>query len=50
MNLFSLKWKWKLQYTKRLKVIPDQSLAFLEYKFYDPDRNELDMKEEQEIK
>jgi ribonuclease G len=49
-GLFSLKWKWKLKYTKQLKVIPDQSLAFLEYRFYDPDRNELDMKEEKEIK
>jgi ribonuclease G len=47
---FSLKWKWKLKYSLRLKVIPDQSLAFLEYRFYDPDRNELDMKEEKEIK
>jgi ribonuclease G len=49
-GIFSLKWKWKLKYTRQLKVIPDQSLSFLEYKFYDPDRNELDMKEEKEIK
>jgi ribonuclease G len=49
-GIFSLKWKWKLKYTRKLKVIPDQNLAFLEYKFYDPDRNELDMKEEKETK
>jgi ribonuclease G len=49
-GIFSLKWKWNLKYTRKLKVIPDKSLAFLEYKFYDPDRNELDMKEEKEIK
>ncbi|MDR2388286.1 MAG: Rne/Rng family ribonuclease [Tannerellaceae bacterium] len=49
-GIFSLKWTWKLKYTWKLKVIPDQNLAFLEYRFYDPDRNELDMKEEKEIK
>ena len=49
-GLFSLKYKWKSKYTRKLKIIPDQSLAFLEYKFYDEDKNELDMKEEVEIK
>lgn len=49
-GLYSLKWKWRLNYTLGLRVIPDQSLAFLEYKFYDNDRNELDMKEEIEMK
>ena len=32
------------------KVIPNQSLGFLEYKFIDSDKNELDMMEEKEIK
>ena len=41
--------KWKMKYTHQLKVVPDQSLAFLEYKFYDQDKNELDMQEEKEI-
>ncbi len=49
-GLFSLKWKWRTKYSFRFKIIPDQSLALLEYKFFDRDRNELDMKEEQEIK
>jgi ribonuclease G len=49
-GLFSLQWKWKLKYSRSLKVIPDQSLAFLEYKFIDSEKNELDMKEEMEIK
>ncbi|MDR2119215.1 MAG: Rne/Rng family ribonuclease [Tannerellaceae bacterium] len=49
-GIFSLKWKWKLKYSKSLKVIPDQNLSFLEYRFFDPDRNEFDMKEEKEIK
>jgi ribonuclease G len=49
-GVFSLTWKWKLKYARGLTVIPNQSLAFLEYKFYDSDKNELDMKEEMEIK
>lgn len=48
-GFYSLSRQWKLKYTYRLKVIPDQSLAFLEYKFFDSDKNELDMKEEMEI-
>ncbi|WP_102406427.1 Rne/Rng family ribonuclease [Parabacteroides bouchesdurhonensis] len=49
-GLYPLSWKWKFKYTRGLKVIPNQSLAFLEYRFYDEDKNELDMKEEKEIK
>ena len=41
-GMFSLKMKWKLKYSFGLKVIPDQSLGFLEYKFSDRDRNEID--------
>ena len=33
-----------------IKIIPDQSLAFLEYKFFDAQGKEIDMKEETEIK
>ena len=49
-GLFSLKWQWKRKYSFRFKIIPDQSLALLEYRFFDRQRNELDMKEEVEIK
>ena len=38
-----------MKYTHGMRIIPDQSLAFLEYKFIDPDKNELDMMEEKEI-
>jgi ribonuclease G len=48
-GLFPLSMKWRLKYSWGLKVISNQSLGFLEYRFYDPDRNELDMKEEEEI-
>jgi ribonuclease G len=43
---YSLKMKWKLKYSGGIQVIPDQSLGFLEYKFFDRDKNELDMKDE----
>ncbi|WP_085536880.1 Rne/Rng family ribonuclease [Massilibacteroides vaginae] len=49
-GLFPLSWKWKFKYTFGMKIIPDQSLAFLEYCFYDSDKNELDMKEEADLK
>ena len=32
-----------------MKVVPDQRLAFLQYKFIDSDKNELDMIEEKKI-
>ncbi len=44
-GLFSLKLKWKMKYTWGMKIIPDQSLGFLEYKFFDRDKNEFDMKD-----
>jgi ribonuclease, Rne/Rng family len=49
-GLFPLSWKWKFKYTFNMKIIPNQSLGFLEYKFFDSDKNELDMKEEAEMK
>jgi len=48
-ELFSLKWKWRIKYSWGMKIIPNQSLALLEYKFYDSDKSELDMTEEIEI-
>ena len=49
-GFFSLKWQWKCKYTFHFKLIPDQSLAFLEYKFYNKEKEEIDLKEEIEIK
>jgi ribonuclease G len=49
-GLLSLRLQWKMKYSTKMKVIPNQSLAFLEYKFYDPEKNELDMQEEKEMK
>lgn len=49
-GFYSLKWQWKCKYTFGFKLVPDQSLAFLEYKFYDKNNEEIDLKEEIEIK
>ena len=49
-GLYALSMKWKLKYSMGMKVIPNQSLGFLEYKFIDSDKNELDMMEEKEMK
>ncbi len=49
-GVVSLKRKWQMKYGFGIKIIPDQSLAFLEYKFYDSNKEEIDMKEEIEIK
>jgi ribonuclease G len=49
-GLFSLKYKWKKKYNVALKVIPNQSLGFLQYVFYDKENNEIDLKEEIEMK
>ncbi len=45
-GFYSLKWKWKFKYSMGLSVIADQSLGFLEFKFFDGEKNELDMKDE----
>ena len=49
-GIVSLKRKWQMKYGFGLRIIPDQSLAFLQYVFYDSENHEIDMKEENEIK
>ncbi len=49
-GLPSLKSRWKLKYGLGIKVLPDQSLPLLAYKFKDKNGKELDMKEESEMK
>ncbi|GAB6010513.1 Rne/Rng family ribonuclease [Viscerimonas tarda] len=49
-GLISLKWRWKWRYSSSMKIIPNQSLAFLEYHFYDKNAEEIDLKQEIELK
>lgn len=49
-GLFSMKGKWKKKYGVSMKVVPNQTLGFLQYQFFDKDNNEIDLKEEIEMK
>lgn len=49
-GLISMKRKWQMKYGFGIKVIPNQKLAMLQYEFYDTHGEEIDMKEEFEIK
>ena len=49
-GLMSMKRKWQMKYGFGIKIVPNQNLAFLQYKFFDVNNQEMDMKEEFEIK
>ncbi len=49
-GIWSIRRQWQMKYGLGVKVIPNQRLAFLEYQFYDRKGEEIDMKEEIEIK
>ncbi len=49
-GFFSISSKWKKRYGVSFKVIPNQNLGFLQYTFFDKDNNEIDLKEEIEMK
>ncbi|MCR4808254.1 MAG: Rne/Rng family ribonuclease [Prevotella sp.] len=44
-GLVSLKRRWQMKYGFGVHVIPSQKLAFLQYEFYDTNRQFIDMKE-----
>ncbi|MBD5255548.1 MAG: Rne/Rng family ribonuclease [Barnesiella sp.] len=41
--------RWRMELGRKFKIMPDQSLAYLEYKVLDKDRNEIDIKEEKDV-
>ena len=49
-GLPSMAMKWKIKYGMGVRIVPNQSLALLQYVFYDSKHEEIDMKEELEIK
>jgi len=49
-GIFSIKCKWRMKYGNGIKFVPSQKLAFLEYAFYDQQGEEIDMKEELDVK
>ncbi|MBE6314617.1 MAG: Rne/Rng family ribonuclease [Bacteroidales bacterium] len=48
-GLFSLYGKWRRQFGRRFKIIPDESLAYLQYKVIDHSGKEIDLKEERDV-
>ena len=48
-GFLSRKLLWKLKYGFGVHIVPNQQLSFLEYKFYDKDKQEMHMKEEHEM-
>ncbi|MBE6318461.1 MAG: Rne/Rng family ribonuclease [Bacteroidales bacterium] len=48
-GFFSIYCKWKLKHGFGFKIIPDQSLAYLQYRVIDKAGNELDLKEEKDL-
>ena len=50
-GLFSLGRKWRKKYNAPgLKIVPNQDLGFLQYEFYDIEKNEIDLKDGIEMK
>jgi len=47
-GLISIYWKWRREFGRKFRIMPDQSLTYLEYKVIDKDRNEIDLKEEKD--
>lgn len=46
--LFSEYGKWRREFGRKFRILPDQSLAYLEYKVFDAQHNEIDTKEEKD--
>ena len=49
-GMCSLKMKWHWKYGLGVKIIPSQKLGMLQYEFYDTNGQEIDLKEEIEIR
>ena len=49
-GVFSLKVQWQMKYGLGVRIIPSQKLAFLQYEFYDADKQFIDMQEETDTK
>ena len=48
-GLISMYAKWRMQYGRGVKVLPDQSLAYLQYRVIDKEGKEIDIKEESDF-
>ena len=41
--------RWKLELGGKFKIMPDQSLAYLEYRVLDRDKNVIELAEEKDL-
>lgn len=48
-GLLSLYRKWRMEFGRKFKITPDQSLAYLQYRVVDSDKNEIDLAEEKDL-
>ncbi|MDE7443128.1 MAG: hypothetical protein K2M65_03090, partial [Muribaculaceae bacterium] len=48
-GLLSLYRRWRMEFGRKFKILPDQSLAYLQYRVLDKHRNEIDLKEEKDV-
>ena len=46
--IFSMYRKWRSQLGRCFKIVPDQSLAYLQYRVVDSEGNELDLREDKD--
>lgn len=48
-GVFSLYGKWRRKYGRGVKIVADESLAYLQYRVFDADKMEIDLKEESDM-
>ena len=48
-GLFSRYLRWRLSLGRKFRILPDQSLAYLQYRILDKQRNEIDLQEEKDM-
>ena len=48
-GILSLYRKWRMELGGKFKIMADESLAYLQYKVLDKNRNEIDLKEEKDL-
>ncbi len=48
-GIISLYRRWRREFGRQFKVVPDQALAYLQYRIIDSEGNELDLKEEKDL-
>ena len=48
-GMISLYGKWRRRYGRSMKIVPDESLAYLQYRVVDENNKEIDLKEESDM-